>query len=57
MFFSLLTVLGLLGYFLAGPACLFFLALLAVVIKLFPVVIGLAVIAAAVAWLINHYRR
>ena len=57
MFFSLLTVLGLLGYFLGGPACLFFLALFAVFIKLFPVVIGLAVIGAAVAWAFNHYRR
>tara|TARA_R110001592_G_scaffold254940_1_gene518477 strand:- start:9621 stop:9794 length:174 start_codon:yes stop_codon:yes gene_type:complete len=57
MFFSLLTVLGLLGYFLGGPACLFFLALLAVAIKLAPVLIGLAVIAAAAAWAFNHYRR
>ena len=57
MFFSLLTVLGLLGYFLGGPACLLFLALFAVAIKLAPVLIGLAVIGAAVAWVINHYRR
>jgi hypothetical protein len=55
--FTLLAIAGLLSYFLGGPVCLFFLALLAVVIKLFPVVIGLAVIAAAAAWLFQHYRR
>lgn len=57
MFFTLLTLAGFLGYFLGGPIWLFFLALFAVVIKLFPVLIGLAVIGAAAAWVINHYRR
>ena len=55
--FTLLAIAGLLSYFLGGPACLFFLALFAVAIKLAPVLIGLAVVAAAVAWVINHYRR
>tara|TARA_R110001599_G_C12251124_1_gene659633 strand:+ start:2443 stop:2613 length:171 start_codon:yes stop_codon:yes gene_type:complete len=56
MFFSLLTLAAVLGFFL-GPVWLIFLTLLAVFTKLFPVVIGLAVIAAAAAWAFNHYRR
>jgi hypothetical protein len=56
MFLTLLVLAAVLGFCL-GPVWLITFTLFAVAINLAPVLIGLAVIAAAAAWLFQRYRR
>jgi hypothetical protein len=56
MFFTLLTLATVLGFFL-GPVWLIFFVMLAVLTTLFPAVILLAVVGCAVALVINYYKR
>jgi len=56
MFFTLLIVAAILGFFL-GPVWLIFFAMLAVLTKLFPAVIVLAVVGCAVALVFNYFKR
>jgi hypothetical protein len=56
MFLSMLTVAAVFGLFL-GPVWLIFFAMLAVLTKLFPVVIVLALLGCAVALAFNYFKR